>query len=101
MLADTLPFVMPDTSSCATASPAAWIWPTAVLEPTLPACGTGATAPSSAGTPGHDRRLAGTLWSPVMDPAHMLRTQRRRRLGGDDCRRFGWFLSQGRSGPGR
>jgi hypothetical protein len=36
-----------------------------------------------------------------MDPAHMPRTQRRWRLGGDDCRRSGWFLSQGRSGPGR
>jgi len=45
MPADTLPFVMLDTSSCATASPAA------VLEPALPTCGTGATAHSSAGTP--------------------------------------------------
>jgi len=33
MLADTLPFVMPGTSSCTTASPAPWIWPAAVLEP--------------------------------------------------------------------
>ena len=44
-------FVMPGTSSCATASPAAWIWPAAALEPALPACGTGATAHSSAGRP--------------------------------------------------
>jgi hypothetical protein len=52
MLADTLPFVMLDTSSCATASPAAWVWPAAVLELALPACGTGAAVHSSAGTPG-------------------------------------------------
>ena len=51
-LADTLPFVMLDTSS-RHREPAAWIWPAAVLEsPALPACGTGATAHSSAGTPG-------------------------------------------------
>jgi len=36
-----------------------------------------------------------------LDPAHVPRTRRRRRLGGDDCRRSGWFLSHGRSGPGR
>jgi hypothetical protein len=52
MPADTLPFVMLDTSSCATASPAAWVWPAAVLELALPACGTGAAVHSSAGTPG-------------------------------------------------
>jgi hypothetical protein len=36
-LADTLPFVMPDPSSCTTASPAVWVWPAAVLEPAVPA----------------------------------------------------------------
>jgi hypothetical protein len=65
MLADTLPFVMPDTSSCATASPAAWM------------AGGGAGAGGAglrywshraferwhAGA--HDRRLAKTLWSPA------------------------------------
>jgi hypothetical protein len=56
MLADTPPFVMPDTSSCATASPAAWIWPAAVLEP---------PRIRALARRGHDRHLAGTLWSPV------------------------------------
>jgi hypothetical protein len=36
-----------------------------------------------------------------LDPAYLPRTRRRRRLGGDHCRRSGWFLSHGRSGPGR
>ena len=61
MLADTLPFVMPGTSSCATASPAAWIWPAAVLEPALLTCGTGARA--------FERWHAGAMIAALLEPS--------------------------------